>query len=704
MRPHTAALLLASLAGAAADAADDDREKPPPLAQVMSIPDLTEVCGPCNECMGPEAAKTDPDDAAIIGIKVTSCLKKCAPCVKDFLNVYCTMSPTRVMITQPCCYDLSASVSKRLEEGTASVVKLITKRKDFPVPETCDNPHDRPVIDRALGADKDERRPAALAKGPLLRAPWLWWLVTVGVTAAGAFVGTLAARQGGAAAAGGKQGSYAKLGVPTSNGSPGSSPGGSPLLKRGDNGVAGGSPLVPRASSAKAASPDFSPVKLLRDGAVSLCDVSDGGRFGALDGVRAICMLWVLALHAASLLCEQFETDELDGNIGAPTPVFQAQWALWRSAPFKWILMQGDLAVDGFLVLSGFLMCHIGAAELRKQGVLRFPMFMLRRFLRLWPLLFAVSVITAAYHQQDWLATHWRTLAYVRNFFCGLRPDFLNHTWTLSLEFQLYAISVPVVRAMESVERPVLVPAAMTLAVVAIKTWVHVQVEAAGVEEGLFFSVATGGTQLCDDFYPMYLYTSSALRSPAFYIGMCVWACVDKQSAADKRSGAAVGVGAAARTAHAVAGTALVVATVWYGEASRDWFTRDPVLNALALSPGRAIFSAAVGYVIWGAVLHRSALDGFLQARVWKLPARLSYGMYLLHIMVYGWLKPVDAWVEASAPYGVGVTYCWLLAVRIVAVGAVAAVLHVLVEYPFMQFASSLKAPPKKPAAANGAV
>jgi peptidoglycan/LPS O-acetylase OafA/YrhL len=52
----------------------------------------------------------------------------------------------------------------------------------------------------------------------------------------------------------------------------------------------------------------------------------------------------------------------------------------------------------------------------------------------------------------------------------------------------------------------------------------------------------------------------------------------------------------------------------------------------------------------------------------------------------------------------VGVTYCWLLAVRIVAVGAVAAVLHVLVEYPFMQFASSLKAPPKKPAASNGAV
>ena len=131
MRPLTAALLLASLAGAgaAADGDDDGREKPPPLAQVMSIPDLTEVCGPCNECMGPEAAKTDPDDAAIIGIKVTSCLKKCAPCVKDFLNVYCTMSPTRVMITQPCCYDLSASVSKRLEEGTASVVKLITKRK-----------------------------------------------------------------------------------------------------------------------------------------------------------------------------------------------------------------------------------------------------------------------------------------------------------------------------------------------------------------------------------------------------------------------------------------------------------------------------------------------------------------------------------------------------------------------------------------------
>ena len=53
-----AALLLAALAGAAAGGGgddDDDREKPPPLAQVMSIPDLTEVCGPCNECMGPAA-------------------------------------------------------------------------------------------------------------------------------------------------------------------------------------------------------------------------------------------------------------------------------------------------------------------------------------------------------------------------------------------------------------------------------------------------------------------------------------------------------------------------------------------------------------------------------------------------------------------------------------------------------------------------
>ena len=90
----------------------------------------------------------------------------------------CAPSSRRVLRRAPCCS--VASVSKRLEEGTASVVKLITKRKDFPVPETCDNPHDRPVIDRALGADKDERRPASKVRCSARRAVVA---VTVGAAA-----------------------------------------------------------------------------------------------------------------------------------------------------------------------------------------------------------------------------------------------------------------------------------------------------------------------------------------------------------------------------------------------------------------------------------------------------------------------------------------------------------------------------------------
>ena len=91
-----------------------------------------------------------------------------------------------------------------------------------------------------------------------------------------------------------------------------------------------------------------------------------------LDGLRAIAILWIFILHSIVL-----------GYIYAPCLVkhMSDQFAFLVPA------LMGDLGVDVFFVLSGFLIGYILLKEHAKHDDLDIWNFYRGRFLRIWPVL-----------------------------------------------------------------------------------------------------------------------------------------------------------------------------------------------------------------------------------------------------------------------------------------------------------------------------
>jgi peptidoglycan/LPS O-acetylase OafA/YrhL len=131
----------------------------------------------------------------------------------------------------------------------------------------------------------------------------------------------------------------------------------------------------------------------------------------ALDGLRAVAILLVIACHCLS---KSF----LGGLIG----------------------------VDIFFVLSGFLITSILLRELRATGDISLSNFYWRRFLRLSPalgILIAFEIIRSAFcpHPAEILEATLVGAAYLQNWnnvFAFAPGDYMGHTWSLATEEQFY--------------------------------------------------------------------------------------------------------------------------------------------------------------------------------------------------------------------------------------------------------------------------
>jgi peptidoglycan/LPS O-acetylase OafA/YrhL len=144
------------------------------------------------------------------------------------------------------------------------------------------------------------------------------------------------------------------------------------------------------------------------------------GQRPALDGVRAIAVLAVMAHHGY-------------------VPFFRG----------------GSIGVDIFFVLSGFLITGLLLEEWEKTSGISFRKFYLRRALRLLPALVVLLLFVEVYSlvilrgprlweiQKAVLAV----LFYVANWVSIMHPDRLgplSHAWSLSIEEQFYLLWPPV--------------------------------------------------------------------------------------------------------------------------------------------------------------------------------------------------------------------------------------------------------------------
>jgi peptidoglycan/LPS O-acetylase OafA/YrhL len=146
--------------------------------------------------------------------------------------------------------------------------------------------------------------------------------------------------------------------------------------------------------------------------------------FAVIDGIRAIAVLWVIFFHA--WLFQQLTIPGFIDNV-------------YNYPLFYWVT-KGDLGVDLFFVISGFLIGSIIFKEIKASNKFNFKRFYVRRFLRLSPVyIFAIflNLYFLKDYGQDNLLKYWPNLLYINNYIPG-SP--MGWTWSLAIEEQFYIV------------------------------------------------------------------------------------------------------------------------------------------------------------------------------------------------------------------------------------------------------------------------
>jgi len=156
--------------------------------------------------------------------------------------------------------------------------------------------------------------------------------------------------------------------------------------------------------------------------------------FPNLDGLRFLAFFAVFLFHS-------FYTP--DDRIAA-SPIYQVPHQLTRV---------GDLGVNFFFVLSGFLITYLLLSEKQLTGRVAIGAFYMRRILRIWPLYFVVVFIgfvvfpwlkaRFGLHGLQETARPWYFFTFLVNFnnlYHGSQTPTLTLLWSVSVEEQFYLV------------------------------------------------------------------------------------------------------------------------------------------------------------------------------------------------------------------------------------------------------------------------
>jgi len=146
------------------------------------------------------------------------------------------------------------------------------------------------------------------------------------------------------------------------------------------------------------------------------------GNYAACDGMRALSMIWVCSYHAMPL--PNYLRTKLE----------DIPWSV--SVP-----MNGDVGVDIFLMLSGFLLGGALYEEYQRDGSIKIGSFYVKRWFRIAPAYISTLIVTILSESPEYsswcLQNSWKNLLFINNEVGGC----LEHTWTIAVEFQLYAVT-----------------------------------------------------------------------------------------------------------------------------------------------------------------------------------------------------------------------------------------------------------------------
>ncbi|CAG4983762.1 unnamed protein product [Parnassius apollo] len=343
-----------------------------------------------------------------------------------------------------------------------------------------------------------------------------------------------------------------------------------------------------------------------------------------IDGIRALAMIWVILGHTFY---------SLPFNIN---PIDTLLWAISLNA--IWVT-SAPMTVDTFFLLSGLLVVYSTAGKLTGEKLIKnVHLFYLNRLLRMFPVLAAMVLFETSLYNRvsdgplwEGLASNivncrqywWSTLLHIQNF-VNPRDLCLGVTWYLSLDVQLHILS-PIVLFWVLSTRKYPPWIALTSTLLSVLTASTIYIFHIDMPSGV---ISPNRVQEMNDFFVKY-YINTLSRASPFCVGMIFGYILHLWRGKKLRISVVLAM-------LIWCATFLLLGAIIYCtniSMQLDWDNQlaDNIFNSFL----RPLWALALGWIIFACVKgFGGPINWFLSLQVWKLPARLSYAMYIIHFSV----------------------------------------------------------------------
>lgn len=382
----------------------------------------------------------------------------------------------------------------------------------------------------------------------------------------------------------------------------------------------------------------------------------------AIDGLRAIAILMVMAFH--SLYIAHFVLPK------------QAFTDLVVNLPFGLgVMMSFDKAVDGFFVISGFLLATSLLKAQQKGHAIGFVRFYRKRLYRILPLfILALTLYAAAAWKGDAFTLVMNMLFMENNF--PEADKLIPVGWSLAIEMQFYLV-LPILLALSDRFLP------QVLAVILVLAWLLKPLIIFSEPELYQVSILAYLTgQAHPDLLLDSIYYPTWMRFDPLIMGViAAWLWVNHQAWLQRHQGKLFHIG-----------WLLVAVSVLFPD-HKQIEVVYPILNGLGLAYHRSVFAMGITLTILAMLLPNvggaiKGLKGFLSARFWRSWSEMVFPLYLFHfpmlalaaVTVLGTtdiesIQTISLW-QIGGIFVLGSVLTWLFSL----------LLHLFIEKPFHRY------------------